>query len=54
MCLFRNGVRYFGLQFSTVTLNCNIVCGFQLNNLAMEQDTYNLKRECEEKDVAIK
>ncbi|KAH9623915.1 hypothetical protein KSS87_002308 [Heliosperma pusillum] len=26
----------------------------QLNNLAMEQDTYNLKKECEEKDAAIK
>ncbi|KAK9692380.1 hypothetical protein RND81_09G260300 [Saponaria officinalis] len=26
----------------------------QLNNLAVEQDTYNLKKECEEKDAAIK
>lgn len=26
----------------------------QLNNLAIEQDSYNLKRECEEKDAAIK
>ncbi|XP_057515108.1 uncharacterized protein LOC130796751 isoform X2 [Amaranthus tricolor] len=26
----------------------------QLNNLAIEQDTYNLKKECEEKDTAIK
>lgn len=26
----------------------------QLNNLAIEQDIYNLKRECEEKDAAIK
>lgn len=26
----------------------------QLNNLAMEQDTHNLKRECEEKDAALK
>ncbi|KAL2940850.1 SUMO-specific isopeptidase USPL1 [Bienertia sinuspersici] len=26
----------------------------QLNNLAIEQDTYNLKKECEDKDAAIK
>ncbi|KAL9248397.1 hypothetical protein vseg_021722 [Gypsophila vaccaria] len=26
----------------------------QLNSLAVEQDTYNLKKECEEKDAAIK
>uniref|UniRef100_A0A803NC69 Uncharacterized protein n=1 Tax=Chenopodium quinoa TaxID=63459 RepID=A0A803NC69_CHEQI len=30
------------------------VADLQLNNLAIEQDTYNLKRECEEKDAAIK
>ncbi|XP_056682963.1 uncharacterized protein [Spinacia oleracea] len=30
------------------------VADIQLNNLAVEQDTYNLKRECEEKDAAIK
>ena len=26
----------------------------QLNNLAVEQDIFNLKRECEEKDAVIK
>ncbi|XP_021772022.1 uncharacterized protein LOC110736176 isoform X2 [Chenopodium quinoa] len=30
------------------------VADIQPNNLAIEQDTYNLKRECEEKDAAIK
>ncbi|KAL2332191.1 hypothetical protein Fmac_019772 [Flemingia macrophylla] len=35
---------------SSVTSSADI----QLNNLAVEQDTYNLRRVCEEKDITIK
>ena len=29
-------------------------CIIQMNNLAIEQDIYNLKRDCEDKDAIIK
>lgn len=35
-------------------LICNICYSFQPNTLAVEQDFRNLRKECEEKDAAIK